>query len=324
MEERRPSSTALMAAMARAAHLILDAEPKILRDDLALGFSGAENEAALLAALEARLTEFARRTHPDLAPAVFKFYRAFVPMRNRYTEDELSKAIQRGVSQYVILGAGLDSFAYRNRDQTGVLRVFEVDHPATQQWKRARLRELNVALPSNLTFVPLDFEQQRLREALRAGGYRPEVPTFFSWLGVTQYLTEEAIFATLQEVASSASGSELVFEYSLRESLLDEENRQMLAVFKAATAARGEPWLSLFEPASLAVRLKELGFAQVSDFGPEEANARYFAGRTDGLRIRVRTTHLMKAQVGSVPNQGGRPILPDSSLQHQPYKRKES
>jgi methyltransferase (TIGR00027 family) len=300
MEGRRPSGTAMMAAIGRAAHLLLDDDPKILRDDLALRFSGAENEGALRAALETQLTEPSGRTRPDFAQAVFKFYRAFVTMRNRYAEDELSKAIHRGVTQYVILGAGLDSFAYRRRDLAGVLHIFEVDHPATQQWKRARLREFNIALPDNLTFLPVDFERQRLGEVLRAGRYQIQALTFFSWLGVTQYLTEKAIFGTLQEVASSAPGSEVVFEYSLPESLLDEENRQMLATFKAMTAARGEPWLSLFEPARLAARLKELGFAQVWDFGPEEANARYFAGRTDGLGLRVTTTHLMKARVGSL------------------------
>jgi methyltransferase (TIGR00027 family) len=119
-------------------------------------------------------------------------------MRQRYTEDELDKALARGVGQYVILGAGLDSFIYRRPDLAAGLRVFEVDHPATQQWKRARLRELHLNLPSNLTFIPLDFEQQTLADGLRAGGHQPELPTFFSWLGVTQYLTEEAVFETLR------------------------------------------------------------------------------------------------------------------------------
>ena len=130
-------------------------------------------------------------------------------MRQRYTEDELGKALERGVGQYVILGAGLDSFAYRRPDLAGVVRVFEVDHPATQQWKRARLQELNITPPSNLTFVPVDFEQQTLAEGLRAGGHRPELPTFVSWLGVTTYLTEAAVFETLRYVASLAPAARL-------------------------------------------------------------------------------------------------------------------
>ena len=285
MEEGRPSTTAICAAMVRAAHLLWDEDPKIFQDPLALGLSGMESEAALQAALEAIQAELARRSTPEFAQKFYGYGRAVVAMRQRYTEDELGKAMERGVGQYVILGAGLDSFAYRRPDLAGVLRVFEVDHPATQQWKRARLQALDIALPSNLTFVPLDFEQQTLAEGLRAGGHRPELPTFVSWLGVTMYLTEAAVFETLRYVASLAPGSEIVFEYGLPESRLDEEDRRLLAVAKAYAAARGEPFLSAFEPTTLAARVKALGFAQVWDLGPEEANAHYFAGRTDGLCI---------------------------------------
>jgi methyltransferase (TIGR00027 family) len=209
MEEGRPSSTARGAAMLRAAHLLLDDEPKILKDDFALNFSGVENETALRAALERMQANFAQHANPEFAHSLLRHLRASVAMRSRYTEDELGKAIARGVRQYVILGAGLDSFAYRRRDLVEVLRVFEVDHPATQQWKRTRLRELQIELPPNLTFIPINFEQQTLTEALRAGGYRPEEPAFFSWLGVIGYLTEEATFKTLREVVAAAPGSEM-------------------------------------------------------------------------------------------------------------------
>jgi methyltransferase (TIGR00027 family) len=283
--------------MMRAAHLFLDGEPKILADDLALGFSGVEHEAALRAALNALQAELAQRFPLALVQALLRYTRAGVTLRSRYTEDELSQAIERGVSQYVILGAGLDSFAYRRRDLAGVLRVFEVDHPATQHWKQARLRELHVELPPHLTFIPLDFERQAVAEALRAEGYRPEEPAFFSWLGVTWFLTEETIFETLRQLAPAAPGSEVVFEYPVAEALLNEEERQMLAIIKALGAIRGEPVRSLFEPARLVARVRELGFAHVWDFGPEEANAHYFAGRTDGLRF-PNLGHLLKAQVG--------------------------
>jgi len=122
-------------------------------------------------------------------------------------------------------------------------------------------------------------------------------PAFFSWLGVTQYLTEDAVFKTLQEISALAPRSEIVFEYTVPDSLLNEEDQQMLAMFKAGSAARGEPWLSQFDPDSLAAKLKDIGFAEVSDFGPDEANARYFSGRTDGLHT-LRMPHLMKASVG--------------------------
>jgi methyltransferase (TIGR00027 family) len=300
MEEGRPSATAVVAAMMRAAHVLLDDEPKILKDDLALGLSGVRDEAALRAALTALQTELAQRFPLTLVQSLLRYTRAGVTLRSRYTEDELSKAIERGVSQYVILGAGLDSFAYRRRDLARVLRIFEVDHPATQHWKQARLRELGVEFPPHLAFIPLDFERQAVAEALRATGYHPEEPVFFSWLGVTWYLTEETIFQTLRQIATTAPGSEIVFEYPVAEALLDEEEQQILAIIKALGAARGEPVRSVFEPARLVAQVRELGFVRVWDFGPEEANACYFAGRSDGLRF-PNIAHLLKAQVGEVP-----------------------
>jgi methyltransferase (TIGR00027 family) len=285
MEEGRPSTTATIAAMIRAAHLLWDDAPKIFQDPLALGLSGVESPGALQATLRARQAE--------------PYNYAGVLVRQRYAEDELATAMRRGVGQYVILGAGLDSFAYRRPDLATLLRVFEVDHPATQQWKRARLGALSVNLPSNLTFIPLDFEQHTLADGLPTGGHRPELPTFFSWLGVTHYLTEEAVFTTLRYVASLASGSEIVFQYFLPEALFDDENRRLLALWKERRASVGEPVLSQFEPTTLAARVRECGFTQVWDVGPEELDARYFAGRTDGLRASPHS-HLMKARVGSV------------------------
>jgi methyltransferase (TIGR00027 family) len=271
--------------MARAAHLLLDDDPKIFQDHLAFSLSGVESEAALLATHEATPAGHALR--------------AFATLRMRYTEEALGDALARGVAQYVILGAGLDSFAYRRRDLADVVRVFEVDHPATQQGKRARLRTLHIELPSNLIFVPLDFERQTLAEGLQAGGLRPEIPPFVSWLGVTMYLTDAAVFETLRYVASLAPESEIVFQYVLPEPLLNDEGRQLLAAIQANVAAQGEPFVTLFEPTTLAARVQELGFTQVWDFGPEEADAQCFAGRTDGLHAPPHT-HLMKARVGNV------------------------
>ena len=162
MEEGRPSTTATIAAMIRAAHLLWDDVPTIFQDPLALGLSGVESQGALQSTLRARQAE--------------PYNYAGVLVRQRYAEDELATAMKRGVGQYVILGAGLDSFAYRRPDLATLLRIFEVDHPATQQWKRARLGALSVHLPSNLTFIPLDFEQHTLADALPAGGHRPELP----------------------------------------------------------------------------------------------------------------------------------------------------
>lgn len=296
MQEGQPSITAITAAMVRAAHLMVDDDPKIFSDLLALRLSGVENEASLHTTLGTIQEEIAQQTSPTFAHTLSNCNRAYTVMRARYTEDALGNALERGITQYVILGAGLDSFAYRQPPQAKSLHIFEVDHPATQMWKRARLRDLRLDPPSNLTFVPVDFERQTLAEGLRPGGLQPKAPTFVSWLGVTMYLTEEATFDTLRYIASFAAESEIVFQYAVSDSLLSEESRRLSAMLKKATAARGEPFVSAFDPTALAAQVETLGFRQVWDFGPEEANARYFAGRTDGLRL-LPLFNLMSARV---------------------------
>jgi methyltransferase (TIGR00027 family) len=298
MEEGRPSFTALTAAMQRAVHLHLDAPPKIMEDTLALPLCGFENADALRKHYEALVADVARKTSLEFARTALAYARAFTVMRTRYVEDQLDEAIRRSVSQYVILGAGLDSYAYRRRDLVDVIHVFEVDHPASQTWKRTRLNDLHIELPCNLTFVPLDFEKQTLAEGLRSSGYRSDVPALFSWLGVTYYLTVDAIFSTLRTVASMAPGTEIIFEYALPLSLLDEAARQGVSAIMKQAAARGEPLISFYDPQSLATQVRELGFAEVWDFGNREAAVRYFAGRSDDFRLPLDGgTHLMGARV---------------------------
>src|SRR5262249_7097362 len=154
------------------------------------------------------------------ATRVSTHLRAFIAARSRYAEDELALAVKRGVRQYVILGAGLDTFAYRNPYPESALSVFEVDHPATQAWKRARLKEAGIPLPIDLTFAPVDFEEQTLAGGLRDAGYDPSLSAFFSWLGVTPYLTIEGMMATLRFIASAPIGSGGVFDYVTSPSLL--------------------------------------------------------------------------------------------------------
>jgi methyltransferase (TIGR00027 family) len=285
-----------MAAIQRAEHLLWDDDPKIFQDPLALDLSGIASAGALQARFEAFQAERSHQTMPEVSERSYKCARAGIVVRQRYAEDALDEAVERGVRQYVILGAGLDSFAYRRPDLAALVRVFEVDHPATQQWKRARLRDIHVTLPSHVTFIPLDFEHHHLADGLHAGGHQPDLPTFFSWLGVTHYLTEEAVFTTLRYVASLAAGSEIVFSYFMPEELCNDEDRPMLTLWRARRSAQGESVLSLFEPSDLAARLRALGFTQVWDIGPDEAGARYCAGRTDGLRVYPHM-HLMKARI---------------------------
>ena len=238
--------------MMRAAHLLLDGEPKVFSDPFALRLSGFRDEADLTAGLEKFVSTLAADAGAECAQATFEYLRAGMTLRSRYAEDELRGAVERGVAQYVILGAGLDSFAYRRTDLASRLRVFEVDLPSTQRWKRERLRALRMSEPDGLVVVPLDFERQRLVEGLRAAGYHVEQPAFFSWLGMTQYLTTSAVFETLKEIASLAPGSEVVFTYHVPEDSLEGGDRRVRRVL-SARAAQGDapgsprssrpPWL---------------------------------------------------------------------------------
>jgi methyltransferase (TIGR00027 family) len=293
---QQASLTAVTAARGRAAHLLLDGEPKIFRDDFALQFSGADSEASFRQNINAMLAEVAAKAGPDAAQQSFRVARASMLMRSRYTEDALSLAIARGITHYVILGAGLDSFAWRRTDLATAIQVFEIDHPASQQWKQQRLRELGIGRPPNLTFLPIDFERETLVNGLREGGYPLDKPAFVSWLGVTQYLTREAVLSTLKEVAALARGTEISFTFIVPQALWVGDGQRMFPIAVASTAASGEPWISFFDPAELASQLKQLGFNRVVHFSPDDANDLYFSGRTDGLRI-VAGEHVMRAQV---------------------------
>jgi methyltransferase (TIGR00027 family) len=272
MEAQKASDTAAWTAMLRAAHQLVDDEPKIVNDPIAVALVDdvtREQIAARAAAL---------RSPALMTP------RAAVLLRSRYAEDLLAKAITEGVSQFVILGAGLDTFAFRQPAFARLLQVYEVDHPATQAWKRERLVAAGVAVPDNLCWVPIDFEQQTLATGLRKAGFDASEPAFFSWLGVIQYLTLPAIDATLRVVAALPSPSTIVLSFMLPD--IDLQSEEAAAVRQVAddAARAGEPWLTRISPQDLAFRLSELGFRKVTHLSPEEANALYFAGRRDGLR----------------------------------------
>ena len=271
--------------MQRAAHQLLD-DPKVLDDPIALRIIGQQSASALQA--DPRQSE----TTP-LSP----YLRAFIAVRSRYAEDKLALGVRRGVGQYVILGAGLDTFAYRNPHPEGVLHVFEVDHPTTQTWKRARLKEIGITMPRDLTFAPVDFETQMLEAGLRAAGYDPAQCTFFSWLGVTQYLTIGTVTATLRFIASAPAGSGVVFDYAISPSLLTPVQRSVFDALARRVASVGEPWQTFFDPELLTGELRAMGFGYVEDIGPEEINARYFKSRKDGLRVGS-LSHVMNARVG--------------------------
>ena len=284
MKENRPSATAQRVAMRRAAHQLLD-DPKVFDDPVALRIVGKESAATL----QADPSQFE-------ATPLSPYLRAFVAARSRYAEDELALGVRRGVSQYVILGAGLDTFAYRNPYPKGVLRVFEVDYPSTQTWKRSRLEEVGITLRGDLTFAPVDFETQTLEEGLRSAGYNPGKCTFFSWLGVTEYLTSEVVMATLRFIASAPAASGVVFDYMISPSLLTPAQRSGFEALSKRVSSAGEPWKAFFDPELLTKNLQTMGFGYVEDNGPDEINVRYFKNRKDGLQVGS-LSHIMNARV---------------------------
>jgi methyltransferase (TIGR00027 family) len=284
MKDTHPSATAQRVAIRRAAHQLLD-DPIVFDDPLALAIVGPD------AAEQLRSPDRIRQA--GLARAL----RAFIAARSRFAEDELAAAILRGGSQYVILGAGLDTFAYRNPYGAQVLRVFEVDHPATQAWKRSRLAASGIEIPPSVIYTSVDFERQVLAEVLARVGFQPTLITFFAWLGVTPYLTEEAFMATARFIASMPAGSGMVFDYAAPRSSLSWLGRLAFDALARRVAAVGEPFRLFFAPQALADRLRNLGLRTITDLGPDEINARYFKDRADGLRLSHGMAHLLSAQI---------------------------
>ena len=268
----QPSLTAWRVALSRAAHQVLD-RPPVFDDPVAVAIVGERGLAQIRAS--------ALRYH--LPPS--RYLRAFLVARSRVAEEALAEGVRRGVRQYVVLGAGLDTFAYRNPYPASELRVFEVDHPATQALKRRQLAAASLTPPESLVFVPVDFESQSLPERLESAGFRAGEPAFFSWLGVTMYLTRAAVLGTLGFVARLPQGSGVVFDYAVPPATLSLMRRVVVHAVMRRVAAAGEPWRSFFDPRELADELRTLGFRQLADLGPGAINARYFSERIDGLRV---------------------------------------
>ena len=218
--------------------------------------------------------------------------RSFIAMRTRFAEDALAEAVRHGTSQLVVLGAGLDTFAYRS-PHGRALRVFEVDYPATQAWKQERLSEAQIAVPDWVTYAPVDFERQTLAEGLRAAGFAEEQATFFTWLGVVPYLSAEAVWATLEYVAGLRGGAQVVFDYSDPPATFDAAMQRDHSERARRVAELGEPWVTYFEAEPLRRRLLETGFRGVEDLPPGELVERYFPER--GKQLPRRGGHLLRA-----------------------------
>jgi len=258
MKPNEPSRTALMIARQRAAHQLLD-RGSILSDPFAI---------KILREDEKDILQFAN-AHPSASIG-----RLFTAARSRIAEDALSKAVERGVRQIVILGAGLDTFALRNPHAAQQIRVYEVDHPATQAWKRQRLAEVQVVPPPSLTFVQVDFERDDLPQSLAAAGFRQNVPAFFTWLGVVPYLTQDAIDRTLAFI-SSVQNSDVVFDYMRPPDAFSEELRQIEIKRAEQLEKIGERSATCFEPAGIATLLQSHGFGAIEDTSFQQIASRF-------------------------------------------------
>jgi methyltransferase (TIGR00027 family) len=266
MEAGRASKTALRVAIRRAAHQLMD-KPPVLDDPIAVRLVGPG---------------FAR----DMERAQHKVardFRAFMAVRSRFVEDQLALAVARGVGQYVILGAGLDTFAWRNPFPQ--LRLFEVDFPATQAWKQGMIADAGLDHPAGLTFVPLDFEHKTLAAGLSDAGFNAVEPAFCGWLGVVPYLTLEAFRATLGDIARMAPGSGVSFDYGLSPAVLGPLRRLALQALSERVASAGEPFKLLFTPHEIEKELRLAGFARIEQFDSKQLNSLYFANRADGLKL---------------------------------------
>lgn len=270
MANRNPSRTALATAYMRAAHQVLDAAPRILEDPLAVAVLGP--------AARQRIVDSAASYQTPERRAL----RSHVVLRSRFAEDRLAAAVRRGVTQYVLLGAGFDTFALRQPAWARALRVLEVDHPATQGSKRAQLMAVGLTMPANAAFGSIDFEHESLRDGLQRYQVSLAQPTFLSWLGVTMYLAEDAIDAVLRSVAALPAGSEIVLTYA-------PPPGDLPSPFDQRAAGLGEPWVSYFEPDAIAAKLRRAGFSHVDLLAPVEAEARYFRQRPDDLPVPKRT-----------------------------------
>jgi len=294
MQTAIPSRTALRVALRRAAHQIFDS-PVVFEDPLAIRILGESYAEEL------------RRT-PTRADRPFSTgLRAFLVARSRYAEDNLTRAESTGVTQYVLLGAGLDTFAYRN--PWPHLQVFEIDHPATQQWKRELLQAAGISLPTNLTFSPVDFETQSLPEQLFAAGFDPRRPAFFAWLGVVPYLTLQAFRSTLGFIVKHAAGSRsgedsrgrtgITLDYGQPRSALPLFEKLAHDSLAARVRLAGEPFRLFFTPEEIAAEFAALhniaAVEELEDIAGAEVNARYFHQRRDNLKIQGSSGRLLNA-----------------------------
>ena len=287
-----------MVAAMRARHSLRAPEPKILHDNVALPLSGLGSVEAVDAFIEGVISKFAELSDRETAEIFVRRSSDAVCMRSRLLEERLAATRQKGLQQLVILGAGLDSTAYRCHDLIEGLDIFEVDHPDTQGWKQERLKESGIEIPGNLKFVTFDFEHETLAEALTKGGVREDAMTLFSWLGVHMYLTDEAVKNTLNVLGRFAIGSEIVMDfvmpdYSHQDGLIPDSVAQLSKV----VSQMGEPFRSLYTEEDLEARLRDAGFTEVTFYTAKILVDQFLGGDKSAYEMPDEATSLLSAQI---------------------------
>ena len=286
MKKDKGSFSAIMTAYMRAYHAKHD-NPKIFDDFLAYSLIPDDIRAQIEENLDKPLiSTFSKSSDSDQPITMASLIQTTNPIsRARYVEDTLEKAAKQGINQYVILGAGMDTFAFRRPDLMEKIEVFEVDHPATQEFKLHRLAELGWKLPAKLHFIPIDFTQESLKTALtRSSSYDPKIKSLFSWLGVLIYLTRDEVFATLRSITDIApAGSMVIFDYTSTDAFNPKKSSQEMQKFMEFGQKIGEPMVTGFYPPALAKDLESLGFHLYENLSPADIEILYFQGRKDGF-----------------------------------------
>lgn len=264
-----PESTAARVALWRALHVEVDSAPHIIEDIIGLQLISPEDDW---------------RNRPDMNPDFTKLFRASIVARARFIDDLVIEHSQKGIDQYIILGAGLDTFAQRRPEIASHLNIFEVDQPGPQKWKQQRLKELGFNIPAGLHFVPVDFEAgESWIDQLEMAGFDKKKPALIASTGVSMYLTKEANFSTLKQIAKLAPGSILAMSFLLPIEIVDSKERSGHEASQKGAKASGTPFISFFTPEEMIALSKKAGFTEASYVAGEELNRRYFLGRSDGL-----------------------------------------
>jgi methyltransferase (TIGR00027 family) len=264
-----PDSTAIRTALWRALHLEVDAPPHVLDDRIGLQLAGVDADW---------------RQRPDMNEYATPGVRASIVARARYIEDLVTEQASHGVAQYVLLGAGLDTFAQRRPEIASKITVFEVDQPGPQAWKRQRLVELGFGVPDSLRLVPVDFETTSWWDGLLANGFDADKPAVVASLGVSMYLTRAATAATLSQSATLAPGSTFAMTFMQPLELVDPDEQEMHRATNAAARASGTPFISYYAPDEILAMARDAGFTAARHVSADDYTQRYFADRTDGLR----------------------------------------